>query len=274
MGPGAKIGTGAPGAGPENYCGGEEPGMSRRIVRFGTDLVIIGVGVALIAAVVLAGLGFTDLGGLLPTHAQPPPAGPDVTAERAAPSPDAPAPVAGTHGFDDDVALAAAMITSADKGGNLNHTLRWAGPTVSYHIEAGVDWTAAFHDEIAAALAWASEASGLTYVPAASPDDAHLRITGRAARGGSVWVIPAGRGMIGRAHVELGCCSPRVAYEEIGQSLGVLADLGDDRSVFSANRTRLRPGDWDTWVIRGLYNTPAGSDAATAADGLRRAATR
>jgi hypothetical protein len=160
------------------------------------------------------------------------------------------------------------MVTTADKGGSLGRTLRWAGPTVTYHVAPAGDWTPAFLADVDAALAWAADAAGLTFVPVADDADAQLTITGRARPGGSVWVAPAG-GYIGAAHVELGCCSSRVAYEEIGQSLGVLADLGDDRSVFSSNRTRLLASDWDRWVVRSLYSIPSGSSPDAAAAALR-----
>lgn len=197
-----------------------------------------------------------------------------VAVHRLPPATGVSAPPTALLGSAADIELATRMLTTADHGGVIGHSLRWQGPAVTYAVEVHPSWTADFRSTIDDALAWSEQASGLRFIPVAAGQRPDLLIRGRDRRGGTVNVTRTEQGTIGRAVVELGCCSRRVAYEEVAQSLGVLADLGDDRSIFPDNRVRLEPSEWDRWVVQSLYRAPPRASSDQLHDALTIEAAR
>jgi hypothetical protein len=167
-----------------------------------------------------------------------------------------------------DIDMAVTTLTTTEHGPNLGHSLRWAGPTVTYSLTPGADWDAAFLSTVHDAILWAETNTGLDFVEQPAHSGEQITITSRTKVGGYTTVNYGAGGSLSSAKVEFGCCSTHSATEELAQMLGPIADSADARSIFSLERTQLTPSAWDAWVIRGLYRVHPGATPAELAASL------
>jgi hypothetical protein len=200
--------------------------------------------------------------------------------EAAAVEPDwlAGARVAAAAPFDDHaVDLATAVLTGSDYGPHRGHTIRFATPTVTMWVEPGFRDNPVQADNLAQAMAWVSEATGVPFVEVDTPGQAQIVVREFHALRGRVHARTGLRGELRQTDVHIGCCRARIAYEELAQAMGAMHDGADQRSFFS-NRTQdlPEPLEFDTWILRTLYQLPPGTleadvraaFAATAAVGV------
>lgn len=155
-----------------------------------------------------------------------------------------------------DVAMATAILTEPDAGPR-GRTTRWDRPVITFSVQVPDDYPAEMVAAIYDAIAWASDATGVVVQEVGSFGD--MTITGHMRSGGHAEATALSDGQIVSARVEVGCCRPRVAYEEVGQAMGAFGDRGDERSIFSQSRHDNVASDFDTWVLDALYAVPTGS---------------
>jgi hypothetical protein len=167
-----------------------------------------------------------------------------------------------------DIDMAVVALTTTEHGPSAGYSLRWAGPTVTYSLTPGTDWSESFLVTVNDAIAWAEANTGLDFVEVPDGSSEQISISGRAEIGGYTTLYDNGDGTLRSAYVEFGCCSTHSATEELAQMLGPIADSADARSIFSLERTQLTPSAWDAWLVRGLYRVHPGATPAELAVAL------
>lgn len=158
-----------------------------------------------------------------------------------------------------ELAMAVAVLTEPDVGPS-GATQRFAGPVVHYRLEleSMPDW---YRAEVYTVLAWVARQTGLTITETTGTAD--LVVSRKNGNGAHAQVVGDGHGTILSAHVWLGCCWRRAAWEDLAQAFGPLGDRADNRSVFSQSSDQLRGSGFDAWVLHELYQLPPGTNAGT-----------
>lgn len=166
-----------------------------------------------------------------------------------------------------ELEAAVAVLTAPDHG-RAAFTTRYPGPVVRYRLELA-GYPASFVDDARAALAWVATQTGLTVVE--TTGEAEIVVVPKADRG--AWTVTSyDGGTLTHSRVELGCCRPRAAWEDLAQAFGPTGDRAGSYSVFSNTQTRVLPSAFDAWVLHWLYQLPPGAAPATVRATLEAAA--
>lgn len=160
--------------------------------------------------------------------------------------------------------MAVAVLTQPDSG-LAGSTVRWPPPGVTYRLQLD-GYPDSYLAEVRAAFAWAARHTRLLVVE--SDSAASIEVVKQRGAGAHTTVWIGADDEITSARVELGCCRPRAAWEDLLQSFGPLGDRADRRSIFSDDQTLVRPQAFDAWVMRALYSLPPGARPEQLADVL------
>lgn len=164
---------------------------------------------------------------------------------------------------DDDVAAAVAANTREDDGSAVG-PVRWERDAVAVAV-GGPDADADALAQVDRALAWISDASGVTFHRVAGPTDRPGWDAPPSRGDATVWLAegaaPAARTARDGAGVAWAHAtwdptdwwSQRWAYEELIHLAGPPGDQGPPDAVLSTSQRSSVPGAWDAWLLRGLY---------------------
>lgn len=151
-----------------------------------------------------------------------------------------------------------AVLTHPDEGAG-GVTYRWARPAVTYQLELG-GYPAEYVDVVRAAFATGGAWSGIAIRQVSSGGD--IVVERSRGNGATLAYWPDDSHAITRAHIRLGCCRPRAAWEDVLQAFGPAGDRARSGLFSQDVEGAQAPGPFEECVVRTLYRFPPGTTRA------------